>query len=50
MIKLDGLVKTNPEGNYELTDDGREALRILGTMKRTIGVEVKHKLLIDTSG
>ena len=29
LSKLVGLVKTNPEGNYCLTDSGREALRVM---------------------
>ncbi|MEM1557552.1 MAG: winged helix-turn-helix domain-containing protein [Thermoproteota archaeon] len=33
--KLNGLIETTSEGSYKLTDDGREALRIIGTMKKT---------------
>ncbi len=33
--KLEALVKTNSEGNYILTDDGKEALRIIETTVRT---------------
>ena len=36
--KLDGLVKTTPEGNYVLTDDGKEALRLLETMGSVKGM------------
>lgn len=35
LSKLNGLVETTSEGRYRLTDDGREALRIIGTMKET---------------
>lgn len=31
--KLKDLVKTTPDGTYVLTDDGREALRIIGEMR-----------------
>lgn len=31
--KLKDLVKTTPDGAYVLTDDGREALRIIGEMR-----------------
>jgi len=41
LIKLNNLVETTPEGNYKLTDDGKEALRILGVMKKT-EAEAKH--------
>jgi len=36
--KLDGLVKVTPEGNYALTDIGREALRLLETIDKAKGV------------
>lgn len=36
--KLDGLVKTTPEGNYVLTDDGKEALRLLETVGNVKGM------------
>ncbi|MEM3647814.1 MAG: winged helix-turn-helix domain-containing protein [Thermoproteota archaeon] len=42
LSKLNGLVETTPEGSYKLTDDGREALRILGTAKKTAEAEIKH--------
>lgn len=29
--KLDGLIRSGEDGNYSLTDDGKEALRIVGT-------------------
>jgi len=35
--KLETLVKTNSEGNYTLTDDGKEAQRIVETTVRTGG-------------
>ena len=38
--KLDGLVTTDPEGNYVLTDEGREALRLLITMRSGTEEEV----------
>lgn len=40
--KLDGLVKTTLEGNYALTDDGREALRLLETIDRTKGIKANE--------
>ncbi|HVP22481.1 MAG TPA: winged helix-turn-helix domain-containing protein [Conexivisphaerales archaeon] len=33
--KLDGLVRTTPEGLYALTDDGKEALRIASTQMQS---------------
>lgn len=41
LSKLNGLVESTPEGSYKLTDDGKEALRILGAMKKT-EADVKH--------
>lgn len=35
--KLDGLVKTTSEGNYALTDDGKEALRLITAMDEAAG-------------
>ena len=29
--KLDGLITVTPEGKYSLTDDGKEALRLVGS-------------------
>lgn len=40
--KLNGLVETTSEGSYKLTDDGREALRIMGTMKETAETDIGH--------
>lgn len=33
--KLDGLVKTNSDGNYTLTDNGKEAVLVIETSLRT---------------
>lgn len=38
--KLNGLIKVNPGGNYALTDDGKEALRLMENMDRTRGIGV----------
>jgi len=40
--KLDTLVKTNSEGNYVLTDDGKEAVRIVETSVQTEGCKVTN--------
>jgi DNA-binding transcriptional ArsR family regulator len=32
LSRLDGLVQASADGNYALTDDGREALRLVGTV------------------
>lgn len=42
LSKLNGLVKITPEGNYKLTDDGKEALRILRTMKKAGEADIEH--------
>jgi DNA-binding HxlR family transcriptional regulator len=50
--KLDGLVKTTPEGLYALTDDGKEALRIASTLAptaSTAGGETEGKRRIVAS-
>lgn len=39
--KLDGLVMTTPDGLYSLSDDGREALRVVSTPKGT-GSDKSH--------
>jgi DNA-binding transcriptional ArsR family regulator len=46
--KLDGLVKITSEGNYTLSDEGREALRIVAT-KETINLQPSSKLAIRPS-
>jgi DNA-binding transcriptional ArsR family regulator len=33
--KLQGLIKTDPEGNYALTDEGKEALRVITLKSQT---------------
>jgi DNA-binding HxlR family transcriptional regulator len=39
--KLDGLIRNGEDGNYYLTDDGRDALRVVGTRGTSAGEEVK---------
>lgn len=39
--KLDGLVKTAPEGSYQLTDEGKEALRIVSVKEP---VKTRHSI------
>ena len=36
--KLDSLVRTNQDGNYALTDDGKEAVRVIEATVQTGGV------------
>lgn len=49
--RLDGLVKLQPDGNYSLTDDGKEALLVVGrpeTLQRLGMSEIpSHRVLTD---
>jgi len=45
--KLEGLVKNTPEGNYVLTDDGKEALRLLETMGSVKGMTSDEMAGVD---
>jgi len=50
--KLDGLVRSGPDGTYSLTDDGKEALRIASTLAPTAsaaGTETERKRRIVSS-
>jgi DNA-binding HxlR family transcriptional regulator len=40
--KLDGLVRTTPEGLYSLTDEGKEALRIVSVSKESASDKVQN--------
>lgn len=40
--KLNGLVETTLEGSYKLTDDGREALRILEAAMKIAEADINH--------
>ena len=39
--KLSGLISTTSEGDYVLTDDGKEAIRVLGLTSRGAGIGTK---------
>ena len=43
--KLDGLVNTSSEGDYQLTDEGREALRIMA-LKDSTGPRTERKRFV----
>ncbi|HVP22855.1 MAG TPA: winged helix-turn-helix domain-containing protein, partial [Conexivisphaerales archaeon] len=48
--KLDGLVRATPASAYELTDDGREALRVIGVQGESTSVKEArdgHKIILS---
>jgi len=46
--KLDGLIEDAPNGAYELTNDGRDALRVFRTTAVKSSVQAFHRLHIPT--